>query len=164
MKQSICLDTHILIWGIKEEATTGQEPMVEKAKIFLSHVEKDSEITIIVPAVVLAEVLMKVPADLHKMIANSFHKVYEIASFDAKAASLFARIWQDKKNKKAIDELLAKNATKNELKADCLIVATAVAREASCLYSHDSGVKKFGEGYIDVCEIPTIQGQIALMI
>jgi len=161
----ICLDTNVLIWGVKEQETKGQEKMVKKAKVFLEHIEKDSQTRILVPAIVLAELLLKVPPEIHNMVCNLFQKSYQVIPFDVKAAAVFAKIWQVKKNDNIIKTLTAEgNTTKNELKTDCLIVATAVSRKAARIYSHDSRIlKKFAEDYIEVCEIPSIHIQEKLL-
>ena len=36
---SACIDNHILIWGIRKEATPGQEPMILRAEFFLKYLE-----------------------------------------------------------------------------------------------------------------------------
>lgn len=36
----IVIDTQILIWAVKREATPGQEPMIEKAARYLEHLDK----------------------------------------------------------------------------------------------------------------------------
>ena len=74
-------------------------------------------------------------------------------------ASHFSRIWQAKKASNTIQELLSAGKTKQELKADSMLVAIAVSRGAECIYSHDEGVRKFGEDYILVQEIPFIPKQ-----
>ena len=40
-----------------------------------------------------------------------------------------------------------------------MIVATAVAQKAECIYSYDKYVKTFAKGFIDVKEIPFIPEQ-----
>ena len=36
----IVVDTQILIWAVKREATAGQEPMIEKGARYLEYVDK----------------------------------------------------------------------------------------------------------------------------
>jgi PIN domain nuclease of toxin-antitoxin system len=33
----VCFDTHIIIWGIKQQATAGQEANIDKAKNLISN-------------------------------------------------------------------------------------------------------------------------------
>lgn len=41
-----------------------------------------------------------------------------------------------------------------------MIVATAVAQKAECIYSYDKGVKIFAKGFIDVREIPFVPQEV----
>jgi len=41
--KKVCLDTHILIWGVKGESTPGQEDMISKAKQFFKWLENGAK-------------------------------------------------------------------------------------------------------------------------
>lgn len=61
----VCLDNHILIWGVRGYATPGQEDRVERARdLFVELDESDAQV--IVPAVVVAEFLAGVPRARHQ--------------------------------------------------------------------------------------------------
>lgn len=45
-----CLDTQVLIWAIKKEATAGQEEMIERASMLIDRLAK-SEIKIVIPTI-----------------------------------------------------------------------------------------------------------------
>ncbi len=156
----VCLDTHILIWGIKNESSPGQEEMIPKAKRFIKWLD-DNKNRVIVPSVVVGELLMRVPLELHRDVNKLLEKHFIIAPFDSLAASHFANIWQMKESEEVINQLKEQFDLKREaIKVDCQIVAIAVARCAQCIYSYDPGVKKFGEKVIDVYEIPPIAEQL----
>lgn len=36
MNKPVCIDSHLIIWGIKKEASKGQEHMIEKAENFFN--------------------------------------------------------------------------------------------------------------------------------
>ena len=156
----ICLDNHVLIWGIREQCTQGQEEMIPRTKRFIESI--DSDTLVLVPAIVVAEFLMPVPPELHAMVINLFNKNFIIAPFDALCASKFSIIWN--KNKDGAKELLVGGETKAELKADSLIVATALARKAECIYSYDKWVRTFAKGFVDVKDIPFIPEQKTLTL
>jgi hypothetical protein len=59
----ICFDTNILIWGIKEQSGKGQEEIIPRAKDFISSL--DDETTVLIPSIVVAEILMPIPKELH---------------------------------------------------------------------------------------------------
>jgi predicted nucleic acid-binding protein len=159
----VCLDTHLLIWGIKEEATEGQEEMVQKAKLFFKWLDENG-IKAMIPSVVIGEFLMLIPSEMHDKITNSFQKNFIVPPYDTASASCFAKIWQKKNSDGTIEKL--KNdtsASRAKLKADCQIVATAITHGASCIYSYDEDLAKFAEGYIEVKQIPDIPEQMKLI-
>jgi predicted nucleic acid-binding protein len=152
----VCVDSHLLIWGIKSEATLGQEKMIPIAKGFIKHLN-DEHTKVMIPSIVVAEFLLKIPPTAFQTITNLIDMNFMVVSFDAKAACKFAEIWQQRFNE--VKHSLTEPKTRDALKADSMIVATAVANNAQCLYSHDEGVKSFAKGYIPVEEIPFIATQ-----
>ena len=84
------------------------------------------------------------------MVINLFKKQFIIAPFDALAASKFSLIWQANKPADDAKQIIREHITRAELRADSMIVATAVARKAECIYSHDKWIKTFAKGFIDV--------------
>jgi predicted nucleic acid-binding protein len=160
---TICLDTHVLIWGIKEQAEPGQEAMIPRAKTYFAHLQKNSA-QVLLPAIVVAELLMRIPPELHSTVTNLMHGSFHVAPFDVKAAMTFSRIWQSKRDSPEMKSLLADPKVKREeLKADCMIVATAVAQEADSIVSHDKKLNIFAEGFIKCIEIPEIAEQMELL-
>lgn len=158
----VCFDTHVLIWGVKEQATEGQEHEIVKAKGFLHHLSQKG-IRALLPSVVVAEFLTAIPADLHPMVNNLLERSFIIGSFDQRAAAQFAQIWQSQQKLGAVEEIKVSIGVGREgLKSDCMIVATAITGGASCIYSQDKGLKKFAEGHIRVFEIPEILEQSEL--
>ncbi|RKZ83101.1 MAG: hypothetical protein DRR19_19610 [Candidatus Parabeggiatoa sp. nov. 1] len=81
---------------------------------------------------------------------------FMVIPYDAMAAIEFAKIWQSKQEDDTIQALRHDGFSKHHLKVDSMIVATAKTRKASCIYSHDQGLKKFASGYIEVKEIPSL--------
>ena len=158
----VCLDNHILIWGIKEEATQGQEDMIPKAKRFFKWLE-DEDIKVLIPANVIAEFLMLIPHEEHGNIISLFNKFFIVVPFDTAAASCFAKIWRKRNDDGTIERLKEDGATKNKITFDCQIVAIAVTHGASCIYSYDEHIEKFADGYIEVKEIPDIPEQLHLI-
>jgi predicted nucleic acid-binding protein len=122
----ICLDTQILVWGIRETSTPGQEGNIAYAKRLLDTLRGEGN-EIIVPAIVIAEILTALPVEVHAMTMNLFDQAFECAPFDVGCAGRFAEVWQAKKDASIVESLIGDEcATKQELKADCLIVATAI--------------------------------------
>lgn len=162
MSKIVCLDNHILIWGIEQKARDNQKEMIPKAKSLIDSLS-ERDIKAIIPTVVLSEFLMPIPAQEVGNYINIIQQHLMIVPYDTMAAMLFAKIWQAK-NPKVVEELRREEGIgKNHLKIDCMIVATAITRKADCIYSYDRGLQKFAEGYIDVREIPDFPSQQSLI-
>ncbi len=157
----VCFDTHVLIWGVKGEAVASQRHMIERTRAFIAHLT-EKQATVLVPSVVVGELLMDTPAEQHQHMISILSKSFVVAPFDLQAAAHFGRIWQIQRSQQITHDLQSLGATRQELKADCMIVATAVARGASCIYSNDVKLQKFALGHIDVYEIPDIPTQMKL--
>lgn len=152
----VCFDTHIIIWGVRGKATSGQENNIEKAKYLISKCEEDG-IKIMVPSVVVAEFLCALESRLHSDVSELMHRRFIVSPFDTQAALYFAEMWRNKKQTK--DE---SGISRAEMKADYMITATAIARGAACIYSEDVGLKKFAQDYIDVKPLPSIERQMSI--
>lgn len=150
----VCLDTQILIWAIKEEAKSGQEDMVYRSKALIERLDKDDK-KILIPSIVIGEFLIHMPPETYQITTNLIERDFIVAQFDVRAASYYAKIWREKQDVNLLDDLKESGKTRQELKADRMIVATALANNAECIYSHDNGVIAFGQGFIDVHRVPS---------
>ena len=148
-------DTHILIWGVQKTSRQAQQEMISKTMRFFKHLD-DKEIKVIIPSVVLSEFLMPIPVtDMGKYL-HEIEEKFMVVPYDAMTAIEFAKIWQSKQDDNTIQALRHDGFSKHHLKVDGMIVATALTQKASCIYSHDPGLKKFASGYIEVKEIPCV--------
>jgi predicted nucleic acid-binding protein len=155
---SVCFDTHILIWGVRGQATKGQEHNIEKARYLINQCGEEG-IKIMVPSVVVAEFLCGVDPELSGAASQLMHDRFIVLPFDTQAALHFAEMWRNKKHLKG--EI---GISRAEIKADLMIIATAVARGAKCIYSEDVGLKNTAQGYIEVKPLPGIATQIPMPI
>jgi predicted nucleic acid-binding protein len=154
MKNSIvCLDTQIIIWGVKKQSTPDQSEMILRAEYLLEKLQSNGT-KILVPSIVVAEILSGIDERKHNQFTQNMNKFFIVPPFDTQAAQHFAKMWMT--NKSLRNTLSAEGITRSEMKADCLIVATAIARGCSCIYSHDDQLEKFARGHIDVKELPII--------
>lgn len=157
--ESVCLDTHILIWGIKEECEVGQEHMVAIAKAFFAESDNKKDLQILIPSVVIAEFLMRIPVSQHKTIMNLLSRSFQIPPFDMASASYFAEIWQSKEE---VKQSLHGIVSREVMKVDCQIVAIAKQKNVDCIFSHDSNLAKFAEGHVAIRELPREAKQMVL--
>ena len=130
--KTVCIDTQILIWGVRKQSTAGQEAMISRAEVFFEFLEK-SNARVIIPSVCVGEFLTGIPEEKQAAVLDTLQGKFRIVDFDPVAAALAAKFWQDRK------QILSpgSSASRDVIKADFQILATAVTRKASILYTHD---------------------------
>jgi predicted nucleic acid-binding protein len=158
MMNTACIDNHILIWGVRKQATPGQDKMIERAELFLEYCDA-AKTRIIVPAIVIGEFLVKTPPEKHEEISTVLDKRFRIAPYDAITAASAARILQEYK----ASGVKSSHTNRDVLKADIQILATAITRKCDVLYTHDEGLTALAERYIKVCKMPESLGKQTLM-
>ena len=151
----VCLDTHVLIWGIKEEAEPGQEEMILRAKALLAKLDEE-KVPVVIPSVVLAELLMNIPKSEHELIIKKIEKRFIISSFDARTSSCFADLWYRKKEIRKEEP----KCTRDHLKADLMIVASAITAGSDHIYSCDDHVSKASANQITCTDLPKADAQL----
>jgi predicted nucleic acid-binding protein len=142
-----CIDTHILIWGIQRNARLGQEEMIPRALALLAQLDKDRT-RVVVPSIVIGEFLLGLPVDEHPRCQELINRRFMVVPYDLLASLHFSRIWHQKKDAKVIETIKQGGATRTELGADAMIVATALAAGATSIYGHDKGVGHLADGFI----------------
>jgi predicted nucleic acid-binding protein len=161
MRLISCLDTHILIWGVKKQAKSTQHEMIDRTINFLQWLENEGH-TILVPAPVLGEFLMRIPAQEHQAVTKVFEKRFVVSPYDVSTTSIFAALWQNNQDLHRISSEEDK-PTREEVKVDCMIVAVALANKAHVIYSEDPHIQRISNGKIDVRSIPRIPRQPPLI-
>jgi predicted nucleic acid-binding protein len=160
----VCLDNHILVWGIREYAEEGQDDMIQRTKSFFEVCQKNKTIMMI-PSVVVGEFLTAFDAKHHASVLHALSTSFIIYPYDTKSSAIFAKLWREKKESGLIDKIRKDDTAikRQELKADCMIVATAIAAQASAIYSYDKGLKKFAGNSINVLDLPEMPYQNELI-
>lgn len=154
---AVCIDSHIFIWGIKKVAEASQQDMIARAQAFFEHLDEEGH-QIIIPAPVLMEVLSPEPLDVQEKMMTVITRSFIVAPFDAFAAQKAAELMQ--RRSPEIKEYRQLNQVRRDkMKFDFAIVATALANEASCIFSYDDHVVKAADGLIPVREIPEMRIQ-----
>lgn len=161
----IVVDTQILIWAVKREATPGQEPMIEKAMRYLEHLDKCKD-QIIVPSVVVSEFLANVSDEREAVVLKALEKHFMVVPFDTLAAVHAARVWRTNStgNPSLIQQLKAEGFRNAKIKADIQIIGTALARKAVRITTHDDGLIKNANGHIEADYMPDLPTQPELSL
>lgn len=157
----VCIDTHILIWGIQRFARSGQEEQKDRAHALLVQLEKEKAI-IVVPSIVIGEFLFGLPIEQHPRFQDMISRRFVVVPYDLPAAMQFARIMREKKTADEIEVLMGAGATRAALKADAMIIATALSVKASGIYGHDRHMRRLCESFIPFHDIDTLSLQTAL--
>lgn len=149
----VCFDTHVLIWGVKKEAKPEQECKIEQAEYLIQKLHTEST-SVIVPSIVLAEILCGVDPSKQGRFTNALYSLFRIVPFDAPASAKYAQLWHSLGNEKRLQIREEEGITRRVLKADLMIVATALSRKAWCIYTEDGPLKRLAEGHIEVAHLP----------
>lgn len=156
----VCLDNHILIWGVRGIATFGQEQQVEQARQLFEDLDQ-SNAQVMIPSVVVAEFLAGIPKLQHGNLLNALNRRFQIPPFDTRTAALAAELWLEaaERNPHLKDQVKEAfpRTEKAKIKADMMILATALARDADILYTHDGPLAKVALGRIDVRQLPPLR-------
>lgn len=131
----VTIDTMTLIWGIQRK---GPKELLTRTKWLFQQLE-DHNAQVIVPSVALSEFLVPVATKSKSAIAQRMADRFIVAPFDLPAALIAAKLFGNSK-KNLPDTPPA--GTRNILKADTMIVATAAAHGATQFFSHDGKCRK----------------------
>ena len=153
----VCLDNNILIWGIRGIATPGQESMINRTQGLFEDLD-ESDAHILVPAVVVSEFLTGVPKAQHQGLLQVLNRRFQLPPFDVRTAAVAAGLWRDAAERNPqFREVLRETfpgTQKIKIKADIMILATALVRNADVLYTHDGALRAIADGLIEVRDLP----------
>ncbi|MBN1346752.1 MAG: PIN domain-containing protein [Phycisphaerae bacterium] len=134
----VFIDTMTLIWWIQKAASQGQEQMVKRAQ-WLAEDLQERQADRVVSTVSVAEFLRGLnEAERAKQYAI-IEETFICRPFDAVASHVAAKVYQKQVTIKEYEN------RKAVLRADELILATALASRADVLYTHDDGLRKLSE-------------------
>jgi len=150
----IYLDTHIIIWGVKNESSPGQEVMIQRTNELLASL--DSKL-VAIPAVVVGELLLCLPIAAHPEFLDKISKNFVIHPYDAAAARRAAEVWITAKNAGAVKAIQDDGKSRETIKADCQIIGIALSRNGTCIYSHDDDIRRLAGSLIQVRLVPELQ-------
>ncbi|MEM9452269.1 MAG: PIN domain-containing protein [Cyanobacteria bacterium P01_E01_bin.6] len=137
----VCFDSNVIIWGFIQESDTTNADKISKSIHLIEECSR-LEVNVVIPSIALAEVISgckskKTAEKIHSEIFKSFR----VVPFDSMAAFQYSELWRvKKKSQKGKNKI---EGTRNTLKADCMIIATALSAKAHCIYTGNNEVEKF---------------------
>ena len=154
----ICLDTHVVIWGLKGEATSGQEGMIHRTKQFIKHQFEEGN-DLMIPAPVVSEVLIRGTTSQLQAVRDLMERSFFIPSFDMPAAYLAAEL---ERSREAVELIDSGQAPREHIRVDTQIAAIAIIQNAEMIVSHDPYMRRIVHSRINVIEVPDIPEQETL--
>lgn len=157
MPRTVCIDSMICVWGIKNLATPGQEHMIETAKELFRNL-KDEQAILLLPSPIVTEILSPVPVPDRPKVVELINKTFRVVPLDTVASVKSAELWNT--HAKDWKELYDKNGDagiRNRFKFDLLIAGIAITRNVEYLFTHDKALQTMCRGHIEVGEIPKLK-------
>lgn len=137
------LDTNILICFIQPDPPSRTERVPERVKYLLQRLDEDG-ISVVIPAPVLAELLLYADAD-ERAVRAELHRIprVEFGPFNELAAVELARVERELQSAKiSRSEFIG---SRSKLKFDKLIIAIALGYESPMLYTDDNNLAKISK-------------------
>ena len=137
------IDTMTVAWGFRDPERPGDPADLKekrrRAQILFAELEA-KKATIVVPTIVVAELLIPLPAEAHGNFLAELNKYFFCPPFDLRACGLAAELWVKHRALAKEDQLVRRT-----LKADTMIVATAKSVGATVFYSHDHKCRRLAQ-------------------
>ena len=145
----IALDTSALIWAVQGE-DAGDSAIAAARRDAIADMG-----SIMIPAPALAEYLCGLLPEQRMVAVNDLQAFASVPPFDVRAAILAADMLQKPRR--------GSKTTRREFKIDAMILAVAVARNATKLLHRDGDFDKLAEGQpIQILDVDTIKVQPGL--
>lgn len=139
----ICLDTQIVIRCMKpDESESGQRAAALMARC------AEQNIPIMLSPIVVAELLSGVSEENEIEFLRILKSRFVSPSFDDICSLKFAHIWRTNQERRR--ELQKEGLSRNLIRMDWLIVASALAHQAEYICSDDKHVHSCAQGLIEV--------------
>jgi len=149
MKKRVIIDTMVLICAMRQAAklpASAKTPPHDKfslARALLHKLRRNDDL-IILPSVVVAEFLVKIPVVNHPKLLTVLSENFYIPAFDLRCTSLAADLMSHGfKVRKTMDD--KDKPARDSVKADAMIVATAKVHSADLIYTDDDQLYKMAD-------------------
>ena len=139
----VCLDTHIIQWGVLNRVNRpSEEHYIEKASRLFQLIDSQGY-EVIIPAIIIGELLIPLPKEKYSDALNRLSRDWQIVDYDLNAAAHFANLRSEKaiQNIRVELEKTGLFATRKHLIADYMIAATAISHGAKIIYTNDRPMK-----------------------
>lgn len=149
MQRIVFLDNNILSWALKSSGIPDESGNVDKSKSLLDFLTIENSL-VYIPSIVVTEFLNNIPIENHQLHIESLSKRFRIVPFDTAAARETSRLFRLRDADETIKQMKKENISNRTIKADCMIVGTAISHKATIIYSDDKGLKNIAHNEIPV--------------
>ncbi len=156
MSRTVGIDAMILVYaGIvpSKDASPAGSPLAIlklRAQMLFDHFSRD-DATIVLPTIAISEVLVPIPAAESGLFIQALAENFLCPAFDMHAADIAAKLWA--KHKQLPQDQQYKD--RHVLKADAMIVASALAAGATEFYSNDRNCRTLAGLVMESRGLPT---------
>ena len=144
-----CFDSHTFVWAVKKQAEPHDIHKLEESARLIKWVDK-SKHQIIVPAIVIAECLIREPESNHAPILAEAYKRFIVAEFDGRCALKYGELLRLEKWESAKSTQRENSIRREKMKIDHMIVACALVYGARGIFSEDAQLEVFAKPHLDV--------------
>lgn len=109
---------------------------------------------IVLPAIVVAEYLGPIPPEQQSEVTAAISERFIVVPFDLRSAAISARLFEEGKAQLPP----GKPGARRQLKADAMIIATAVAHGAREFYSEDEACLRLAGTVVEAKRLPNAAG------
>ena len=149
-QNSAFIDTNILIWAIRGEATQGKETQVLKSQNLIEWLN-DNSIRIMTSSICLGEFLTGVDVSKHTALTNAIKRSFMLYTYDDACALKAAWLWKKRKEDiKTLRSQSTENGHRAKIINDVMIVATALVHGADMIYTNDTDINTIAGNLIKV--------------
>ncbi|WP_164103570.1 type II toxin-antitoxin system VapC family toxin [Candidatus Laterigemmans baculatus] len=128
----ICLDTNVLIWGVRGAASPGQDEMVQYARNALMRMSVERA-EMAIPTPVMSEYLVDSDTGRRENEVKTLRKNFQILPFDALAASEAALLVKSSRTNR--EEHFGGRVA---IKFDAMILAWAIVHKCHCILTYNT--------------------------
>jgi predicted nucleic acid-binding protein len=149
-RAAVFIDTNILIWAVRGDASNGQEGLITKAQNLIEQLSSH-ESRLMTSTICLGEFLVGVDSTKHAGLANIVKRSFMLYTYDDACAVKAAWLWR-KRNAEIIKlrEQSQEPGHRAKIKNDVMIVATALVHGADVLYTNDTDIQTIAGDLIEV--------------
>ncbi len=139
----VCIDTQLLIAGFLPSEHVNSDPkLITVASELMEDIAKENS-NVLIPTIVIGEILAGIPASEHNTTIAQLRRLGPSVTYTIRSAKSFARMYSHQDRKTVFEAIRTKtDISKESLKVDLMIAATAESHKATILYTYDDKFEK----------------------